>query len=157
VSADSGEGAKERTDRELIELLNELRVALPGVQTLFAFLLIVPFSNGWQQTTDFQRGVYLVAVLSTALSALLLIAPAAHHRLEFRERDREGLLRLANRLAIGGNAALAVAMSAAVFLILDVILGRGPALALGALTAVSYPAVWFLIPLLRNRAGARER
>src|SRR5881397_3111932 len=104
------EGEKQRVDRELIELLNELRVAMPGVQVLFAFLLIVPFSNGFPKMTPVQRDVYFVAFLCTAVATLLLIAPSIHHRLRFRDRDKEALLQRANRLSIAGLGFLAVAM-----------------------------------------------
>ena len=78
------EDEKGRRDRELIELLNELRVAMPGVQVLFAFLLIVPFSSGYPKMTGLQRDVYFVAFLCAAVATILLIAPSAHHRLRFR-------------------------------------------------------------------------
>src|SRR5881409_2860316 len=115
-----GEGPKERVDRELIELLNELRVALPGVQVLFAFLLVVPFSNGFPKLSDLQRDVYVVAFLCTAVSTVLLLAPAAYHRLRFRQQDKERMLFTANKFAITGFAFLALAMCAVVFLISDV-------------------------------------
>jgi hypothetical protein len=94
-------------DRELIELLNELRVALPGVQVLFAFLLAVPFANGWERVTDLQRDVFFVAFLATAAASILLIAPSAHHRLRWREGDKEQMLRRAGltaALVAGGFA-----------------------------------------------------
>jgi hypothetical protein len=151
-----GESHKQRIDRELIELLNELRVALPGVQTLFAFLLVVPFSNGWNRTSDFERDVYVLAVLATTLSTLLLIAPSAQHRLEFREGDKEALLRISNRCAIAGIAVLAVAMTAVLFLIVEVVLGGSWAEVLAALAALAFAVVWFGIPLLRRmRRNAR--
>src|SRR4029079_17337514 len=115
------ESKKERVDRELIELLNELRVALPGVQVLFAFLLTVPFSNGWRRITDFQKDVFVAAILLTAVSTALLIAPSAHHRLLFRSKDKEYLLFTANRLAIAGIGFLALAMSATILLVIDVV------------------------------------
>src|SRR5438309_6046704 len=100
--AEDEESQKERRDRELIELLNELRVALPGVQVLFAFLLIVPFSNGFPRMTSLQRDVYFVAFLCALVSAVLLIAPSIHHRLRFRAQYKEQLLLRANRLTIVG-------------------------------------------------------
>src|SRR6266508_4625216 len=108
-------------DRELIELLNELRVALPGVQVLFAFLLIVPFSNGWNNVTEVQRYVYFVAFLCAAAASAFLIAPSVIHRLRWREGDKEHLLVTANRLAITGAVFLAAGMTATVFLITDVL------------------------------------
>jgi hypothetical protein len=110
-------------DRELIELLNELRVALPGVQVLFAFLLIVPFSNGWDRVTEPQRYAYFVAFLCAAVASAFLIAPSAYHRLRWREGDKEHLLVTANRLAIIGAVFLAAGMAATVFLITDLLFG----------------------------------
>lgn len=92
----------ERADRNLAELLNELRVALPGVQVLFAFLLIVPFSQRYAYMTDFERKLYFGVLLCTGLAAILLIAPSMHHRIEFRHRDKEYLVVTANRLTIAG-------------------------------------------------------
>jgi len=148
-----GEGEKERRDRELIELLNELRVALPGIQMLFGFLLIVPFSNGFSRMTGLQRNVYFVGFLCAALSALLLIAPSAHHRLRFRARDKERLLLRANRLAILGMGFLAFAMSAVVFVITDVLFGEPwPALVAG-ISALMFAWTWYGVPLMRRYAG----
>src|SRR3954452_470776 len=87
------ESRAERVDRELIELLNELRVALPGVQFLFAFLLIVPFQQSIDKVTAFQRGIYFVALAAAAVATALLIAPAAQHRVLFRQHDKEKLLK----------------------------------------------------------------
>ena len=150
---DRGGGAEadhERLNRELIELLNELRVALPGVQVLFAFLLIVPFSQGWRQVTDVQRDVYFAAVVSTTIATVLLIAPTALHRIEWRAEDKEWMLATSNRLAIAGTAFLAVATIAVVFLITDVLFA-GPAVGLvtGA-TGVLIALLWFAIPLARR-------
>ena len=156
MSKHETETKDERVDRELIEFLNELRVALPGVQTLFAFLLIVPFSNGWKDTTDFQRDVYVVAVLATALSTLLLIAPSSQHRLLFRAGDKENLLLVGNRCAIAGIAALAVAMTAVVFLIVEVVLGRSWAAVVAAVATGAFAILWFGYPLVR-RARLRRR
>lgn len=152
----TGETHAERVDRELIEFLNELRVALPGVQTLFAFLLIVPFSNRWSTTTEFQRDVYVVAVLAAAISALLLIAPSAQHRLLFREGDKEHLLKIGNRCAIAGLAALAVAMTTVLYLIVDVVLTRGWGVVVAAVAAGAFAWVWFAVPLLRKARRNRD-
>src|SRR3954447_17685568 len=103
----SDEDRKERINRELIELLNELRVALPGVQVLFAFLLAVPFAQGFTKVTDFQRALFFVVLALTAVSAALLIAPSAWHRLRFRRRDKERILHASNKMAIGGLGFLA--------------------------------------------------
>ncbi len=123
-SGTDGETHKERVDRELIELLNELRVALPGVQFLLAFLLIVPFQETIDQTTDFQRDVYFVALVASAVASVMLIAPAAQHRVLFRQAQKDALLRRSNLSAFAGLLALAVAMTSAVLLVLDVLFDR---------------------------------
>ena len=102
------ETPKERANRELIELLNELRVVLPGVTVLLAFLLAVPFAKGWTRVTHFQRDVFVVAFLATAVSVALLAAPSSYHRLRFRQGNKERLVRIGNRLAIAGITAFAV-------------------------------------------------
>ena len=145
-----GEDEKQRVDRELIELLNELRVALPGVQVLFAFLLIVPFSNGFPKMTSLQRDVYFVAFLCATVSAVLLIAPSAHHRLRFRAKEKEQLLFRANKLAIAGLGFLAAAMSAVVYVITDVIFKEPWAAILSALAAALFAWIWYVVPLSRR-------
>ncbi len=137
-------------DRELIELLNELRVALPGVQVLFAFLLAVPFANGWQRVTDLQRDVFFVAFVATAISSILLIAPSAHHRLRWREGDKERILRTANLLAIAGILFLALGMTAAVFLIADILFRGWWAGLTAALIAAGFAWFWYGLPLVRR-------
>ena len=151
------EDQKQRRDRELIELLNELRVAMPGVQVLFAFLLIVPFSNGFPKMTAIQRDVYFVAFLCTAVAALLLIAPSIHHRLRFRDRDKEQLLQRSNRLAIAGLGFLAVAMSAVVFVITDVLFAEPWPAVVVALSAGAFAWMWYAVPLLRRGRAADDR
>src|SRR6185312_12989082 len=101
------ETPKERADRELIELLNELRVVLPGVTVLLAFLLAVPFAKGWPKTTTFQRDVFVVSFLATAVSVALLTAPSSYHRLRFRHGNKEHIVKLGNRLTIAGIVASA--------------------------------------------------
>ena len=106
---------------ELIELLNELRVTLPGVQVLFAFLLAVPFTTRWPGVSETQTDAYFIALLATLLGSVLLIAPSAYHRLRWREASDEQLLRVSNRFAIAGTVCLAAGMTAAVFLITDLV------------------------------------
>jgi hypothetical protein len=141
---------EERVNRELIELLNELRVALPGVQVLFAFLLAVPFTERFAETTELQRDTYMVALLSTLAGSVFLIAPTAYHRIRFRDRDKEAMLRISNTFAIVGVTCLAVGMTAVVFLVTDLIF-KGVATALvTAATAALFATVWFLLPLARK-------
>jgi Family of unknown function (DUF6328) len=141
---------EERINRELIELLNELRVALPGVQVLFAFLLAVPFSQRFEQTTDLQRGTYMVALLSTLAGSVFLIAPSAYHRIRFRDRDKEALLRISNVLAIVGMVFLAVGMTSVVFLVTDVIFKGGVTAVVTTFAAALFALVWFVLPLARK-------
>jgi Family of unknown function (DUF6328) len=141
-------------DRELIELLNELRVALPGVQVLFAFLLAVPFANGWTRVTDVQRDIFFVAFLATAAASILLIAPSAYHRLRWRAGDKEQMLRTSNRLAIAGTAFLALGMTAVVFLISDILFKAWWAALTTALMAGAFAWFWYGLPLSRRVDGA---
>ena len=141
---------KEDLDRELIELLNELRVALPGVQVLFAFLLAVPVANGWTRVTDLQRDVFFVAFLAAATSTILLIAPSAHHRLRWREGDKERILRRANSLASAGTVFLAIGMTAVVFLISDILFAGGWAALTTAVIGGAFAWFWYGLPLVRR-------
>lgn len=141
----------ERLDRELIELLNELRVVLPGVQVLFAFLLTVPFSNRFQQITESQERVFFVTFMLTMVSTTLLIAPSAYHRLRWRRRDKEQILVTSNRLAIAGMAFLAMALGGAVWLVTDLIFESTVAVALvTAATATLIFWFWYGLPLMRR-------
>jgi hypothetical protein len=141
---------EQRRDRQMIELLNELRVALPGVQILFAFLLTVPFSNGFSKTTAFQRDVLFVTLLLTAISTACLIAPSAAHRLRFHQKDRTWIIESANHLAIAGLAFLAAAMVCAVLLITDVLFDGVRVWIYSGAFALLIGALWFLRPLLRT-------
>lgn len=142
----SGSERPGRLDRELLELLNELRVMLPGVQALFAFLLIVPFNERFAGVTGQERAVYVVALLASAFACVLFITPPAFHRLRFRRHDKDQLVRVGNRCAIAGMAALALAMVAAVFLVTSVILGTRTAAVLTAFISVSIVGLWWVLP-----------
>jgi Family of unknown function (DUF6328) len=141
---------KDDLDRELIELLNELRVALPGVQVLFAFLLAVPFATGWQRVTNFQRDVFFVAFLCTTAATILLIAPSTYHRLRWREHDKEHMLVTANRLTIAGSVFLALAMISVVLLITDLLFSVGWAIVATALVAFGFGWFWYGLALVRR-------
>jgi len=148
------ETPKERTNRELIELLNELRVAVPGVTVLFAFLLAVPFARGWTKVTTFQRDVFLVAFLATGVAVALLTAPSSYHRIRFREGNKERLVQIGNRLTIAGIAAFAVALEAVVLLVIDYVVSTGAAVAATACFTVFVAGLWYGLPLyarLRRR------
>jgi hypothetical protein len=150
------ETEKERLDRNLAELLQELRVALPGVQVLFAFLLAVPFQQGFEQITAFQEKAYFVTLLFTAVSAALLISPTAYHRMTFRRQQKKHMIFLANRLAIAGIACLALAMTGAIMLITDVLFGTTATLVFSALAFSMFLVLWGLLPL-RRRLRSKEQ
>ncbi len=142
-----------KRDRQMIELLNELRVALPGVQILFAFLLTVPFTQRFVALTSFQRDVFYVTLLAAALSAACLIAPSAAHRLRFHQSDRAWLVETSNRLMIAGLGFLAIAIVAAVLLITDVMFDGARVWIYSGVVALVIVVLWFLRPLARSVKG----
>jgi hypothetical protein len=144
------ESPKERVDRELIELLNGLRVLLPGVQVLLAFLLTVPFSSGFADATDVDRGVYFVTVLLTVGATAALTMPAAYHRIRFREGDKERMLQLSNAFAIVGLVLLTLAMTSVVFLITNRLYGTAAAIPVSLVTLAVLGLTWFAVPLWRK-------
>jgi hypothetical protein len=155
--AQPGESPKERHDRELIELLNELRVTLPGVQVLFAFLFAVPFAKGWSKVTHFQRDVFVVAFLAAAVSSVLLIAPSSYHRLRWRAEDKGHIVRVGNAFTIGGMAFLAVALIAAVLLVMDVVLSLEAAIVASTAVGVVVVGLWYGLPLYSHLDDRRDR
>jgi Family of unknown function (DUF6328) len=139
----------ERLDRNLQEFLGELRVALPGVQVLFAFLLVVPFNQRFPDITDFQKTTYFVTLLFTAAASVCLIAPTAQHRIEFRRQHKEQILLMANRLAVLGLGCLAVAMTGAILLITDLLYGSATTLIVTLAVGVAFATLWYLVPVRR--------
>jgi hypothetical protein len=150
------ESEKERLDRNLIELLNELRVALPGVQVLFAFLLTVPFTQRFATITETQEKVYYATLLLTTASAVLLIAPSAHHRINFRQQDKEYIVFLANRLTIVGLGFLALAMTGVVFLITDLLYGSTATTVAAGITGLAFALLWYVVPIVRRLRRSRS-
>ena len=146
----NGESHSERVNRELIELLNELRVALPGVQVLFAFLLAVPFATGFKETTVFQRDLFFGTLLSTAIASALLIAPSAYHRINFRERDKERMLLTSNTLTLAGLFFLALSIVAAVTLIADFLYAPAVPIICAAGGVALFASAWLVLPLARR-------
>jgi Family of unknown function (DUF6328) len=144
------ESEAERLDRNLGELLQELRVALPGVQVLFAFLLAVPFQQNFTKINGFQKDVYFAILLCTAMSAILLIAPSSYHRMTFRLQQKRELIFLANRFTIAGLAFLALAMTGAIVLITDVLFGTITTIVTGVIAAAAFVVVWYVMPLRRR-------
>jgi predicted membrane channel-forming protein YqfA (hemolysin III family) len=150
------EDKQERLNRELIELLNELRVVLPGVQVLFAFLLTVPFTNQFSRITNEQRQVFFATFLCTTVATALLIAPSAYHRLRWREYDKERMLRTSNRLSIAGLIFLSLALVGAAFLVTDLLFHAAAAAVVTAAVAIVFAWFWWGLPLarkLRDRTG----
>jgi hypothetical protein len=148
-----GEEAQEIRDRQVMEVLQELRVAITGGQILFGFLLTVPFAQRWADTDDLQRSRFLITLLSIATATGCFIAPTAAHRLRFHQRDRSFLVAYANGAAIAGLVALMIAMVSAVLLVTDFVFGRTTAIvATGAIAAVLL-TLWFVVPLSRYLLG----
>ena len=143
------ESEKERLDRNLQELLGELRVALPGVQVLFAFLLVVPFNQRFAEITSFQQTTYFVTLLLATAASACLIAPTAHHRIEFRAQDKKRIVFHATRLAIAGLALLAAAMTGAVMLITDFLYRSTTVAIVAASVALLFALLWFAWPVKR--------
>ncbi|HEY6891779.1 MAG TPA: DUF6328 family protein [Solirubrobacter sp.] len=141
---------EEKRDRQMLELLNELRVALPGVQILFAFLLTVPFAQGFQHVTSTQRTLYYLTLLATAVSAICLIAPSATHRLRFHQRDRSFVIESANSYLIAGLAFLGIAIVLAIALITDFLYDHWITWAAPLAIALLLAGFWFVRPLLRR-------
>jgi hypothetical protein len=150
AAPDRNETPHERLDRNLTELVGELRVALPGVQVLFAFLLTVPFNARFDEATQFQKDVYLVTLLSTALATALLLAPSTLHRIQFRRDDKRHIVKVANRYAIAGFGALAVAVTGAVLLVTDFVYSGSTAVVATVSIALVMVVSWFVLPVLRR-------
>jgi hypothetical protein len=144
------ETEQERLDRNLGELLQELRVALPGVQVLFAFLLAVPFQKGFEEVTSFQKDVYFATLILTAISATMLISPSAYHRITFRYQQKRRLVYYSNRFAIIGLVFLALAMTGAILLITDVLFSTAAAVVTAGLALCVFGFFWFAMPLRRR-------
>jgi hypothetical protein len=152
-SDDERSEERRKRDRQMIELLQELRVALPGVQILFAFLLTVPFAQGFERTTSFQRNLFFATLLATAVSTVCLIAPTATHRLRFHQSDRAYVIESANRFMIAGLVALALAILGAVVLITDFLFDGAAVWVYPGVLALLLAALWFARPLLRSESS----
>ena len=146
-----GEDARERRNRQVMEVLQELRVAITGGQLLFGFLLTVPFAQGWADTDELQRTLYLITLLAIAIATVCFIAPTAAHRLRFRRRDRSYLVDYANASAIAGLVFLMVAMICAVLLVTDFVFSRTTAILATGVLALVLVSMWFVVPLARYR------
>ncbi len=148
----SDETPEERVSRELDELLQQIRISLPGVQVLFAFLLTVPFASRFDTVDGPAKTAFFVAFLATAAATAMLLAPVAYARIQFRQADKERLLQLGTRTTIIGLALLAVAMAASTFVVTQVLYANIYATVVAALLAVLLVVMWFLVPLLARRS-----
>lgn len=151
----AGHGEDGRDEhQELVELLNELRVVLPGVQVLFAFLLTIPFTGRFKELSTFQETLFSVSFLFAAFALVLLMTPTAYHRIRFRAGDDEAMLRISNRLTIAGLACLAVSLEAAVLLVADLVHSGVLAAVAGVVVGLLLVGLWFVLPIAR---ASRER
>jgi hypothetical protein len=147
---DTGETPEARLARNMSDLLQELRVAQAGVQILFAFLLSVSFTDRFAHATELQRVTVIVTVLLTTASTALLVAPAAWHRVYFHQGRRADIIRWANRCALAGLGLLAAAMSGAVLLVADVVIGGVTAIVMACGAGVVFLSTWFVLPITRR-------
>lgn len=154
---DRDETPTQRADRNLMELLQELRVAGLGVQVLFGFLLAIPFSNRFVRLTGTQRALYVLDLLLAALSTALLLTPVAYHRLVFRRHLKEPLVRLANVMAIAGLIAVGMSIVIAVLLVISFVASGAVAIVLAGLIALVFVVLWFAIPLIRRQRARLNR
>jgi uncharacterized RDD family membrane protein YckC len=141
---------QERLNRQMTELLNELRVAMPGVQVLFAFLLAVPFQQRFETVNAFQRDVYLVTLLAAATATAFFIAPSAYHRIAFQQHEKARIIQMGTRQFICGLVALAVAMNGAVLLVTDVLFQAPTEIITTVGVGALFLWLWFGIGLLRR-------
>ncbi|MFX0595219.1 DUF6328 family protein [Melissospora conviva] len=149
----SQESERQRWQRNFADLLQELRVAQTGVQILFAFLLTLPFSSGFPEVTEFQRDVYLVALLSAAASAAMIISPVAFHRALFRQGRKPELVRFAHTMATGGLGFMLIAMASSVLLVTDYIVNLTAAIILTTITLAWFTLLWVVLPMARRNWG----
>ena len=150
------EDRKERVDRELIELLNEIRVALPGAQVLFAFLLTLPFTQRFGSLDSVDQDVYFAAFICTALGTSMLMAPTMHHRLRFREHDKERMLLSFNKLILVGSVFLAAAIALSVYVVAGMLFQTTWASVTGAAIAAWLVVLWYVLPLLQRRGREQD-
>jgi uncharacterized protein YqhQ len=156
------EQEKERLNRKLIELLNELSIAIPGVQVLFAFLLIVPFNSGFGEMDDLGRAVSAGSLSCAAVASALLIGPAAYHRHRFRRleeetaSDKKEMIITQDHLAAGGILFLALAMAGSVFMVFDVLFGTVTATIVAGSLVFAYAWFWYTLPVSRRIRSSRS-
>ena len=147
----------EELDQEWSELVEELRLALPGAEVLFGFLLVLPFQESFAQITPIQRGIYFAALLATAIASVLLISPSVNHRLRWREGEKESLLRSGTRMSIAATVCMAFAMVAAIALITDLVFGASASAVVTAGVGAVFGWFWYGLPFWIRFADAKRR
>jgi len=155
------ESRKERLDRELMELLQELRVVIPGVQVLLAFLLTAPFQQRFAELPGSMRNAFFASIVCATLATAFLIAPSAHHRLRWRAGEKERLVRVGNQMAIIGTVFLAAAIVLALYVITDVLFTTNLAVLTAIAALVVFGGLWYVLPMLgrqpQESRGASSR
>ena len=151
-----GENRKERLDRELMELLQELRVVIPGVQVLLAFLLTAPFQQRFAQLPGSMRNAFFASIACATLATAFLIAPSAHHRLRWRAGEKERLVRVGNQMAIVGTVFLAAAIVLALYVITDVLFTTNLAVLTGIAALVLFGVLWYVVPMVGRSSPSEE-
>src|SRR5215211_3681172 len=151
-----GESKGERLDRELMELLQELRVVLPGVQVLLAFLLTAPFQQRFAQLPGSLRNAFFAAIACATMATALLIAPSAHHRMRWRTGEKDRLLRIANREAIWGTVFLAAAVVLALYVITNVLFASWIAVVTAVLAVAVFVWLWYALPLVGRSSPKQD-
>jgi uncharacterized protein DUF6328 len=152
----SGESLKDKLDRELVELLQEMRIMLPGIEVIFGFLLTVPFTERFTRLTSLQTSTYFAVFISTALATAFLVAPSAYHRLRWRQYDKEHLLRVANKFAIAGLAFFAVSLTGIAFIVTDVVIRTTTAVWVAVGIGLIVTLLWFGLPIFRSAQDEDE-
>jgi Family of unknown function (DUF6328) len=155
-AARRGETEAERRDRNLLLMMQELRVSFPGVQILFAFLLVVPFQSGWSDASEPEKVVYFVALLATAAASICFIAPTARHRIRFRDQDLDWVIRSSNRIMIIGLWFLGAALVVCILLITMVVFSTPAAIVVAAFATAAVGWTWFAMPLRRQVERDRD-
>jgi hypothetical protein len=156
MTSERDETETERADRNFADLLQELRVAQTGVQILFAFLLTIPLQARFTTLDEFHKDVFVVALLCASLATACIIAPVAYHRVLFRRHMKTNIVMAAARLAVGGLVFLGLAIIASVYLVLDLVLGRGTATGLVAVLTGVLLLLWLILPYVELLRGRRE-
>ena len=152
-----GESKSERLNRELMELLQELRVVIPGVQVLLAFLLTAPFQQRFANLPGSMRNAFFASIACATLATAFLIAPSAHHRLRWRARDKERLVRIGNQMALWGTVFLAAAIVLALYVVTNVLYVSQLALLVAGVAVVVFGWIWYALPTIGRSPAADDQ